>query len=224
MPKHLPICAIAAALLLGALPPVVAASARSATRYALKQELYGGQGAKIRCKRTGLTSHTCTATWRGILGRERAMVRVRATGPSYSPVESYRLTHNGQRASGTVIVPTRRASLGLPLQLVDRVDDLIGEITISAPSRVTDDGQEYLVFPVRARQVTGAARFNPLVSTATLISEGREIDGQSLFSAGCVSVDMAAGEERSTCVAFPAPPSWQQVELGNGSETGVWAP
>lgn len=209
-------------------------------RTAIEDSLYKKLPARnISCKRKSRTRFTCRASWRSALSRTTASIRIRRTGTTISPIDTWsmRATTRSkysptrrERDSGRFVIDTRRAKYGQTLRLLGFESDL--EVT---PSALIDP----LVDPNEFNQPGPGARFVAVTFNVKNVGEDR-YQGSTLSSrlitatnltidttwaTNCPSeLSMAPGEERVACAVFEVPfgARVRQMEFPLGQETGVW--
>jgi len=174
------------------------------------------------------------------------------SGIDASPIDRYRLvvTERSRYSrplrkvkTGRIVIDTRRAAFGQPLQLLGNEDvdvivtptRLIDPYTSATYSDgelidTPDPGTRFLAIELSVRNVAQRAYEDSFSNGARLVTtHHRTID--TTYAAGCngSGIEIPAGETRVGCVVFEVPfgVAIRQFEFatnsGYGEETGAWA-
>ena len=233
-----------------AAPPTL--SKRQAVRHVrtvVKQQFFNARTPRRPvCRRASRLRFRCSARFTDGFRRYRGRVTISRTGLRTSPVDLYRIRavsggsryirRELRRASGRIVVETRRTRVGQLLRLTGSDDTtdieiVVGRIADPFPPAEFEEpppGTRYVAVAVGVRNRSRTRYEDNLSNGMKLVTTAGTTIGSTLVSQ-CTDTDTvsaARGEVRVGCVAFAVPfgASLRQVEFranGNsGRETGVW--
>lgn len=238
---------------LAAPPPLTGAEAVGYVRQVVKADLYETIGRRaVRCARRGAFRQVCALRWKSWIYAFAGRATITRSGLDTSPIDRYQLVvtqrTDGSRPrrkvrSGRIVIDTRRAAFGQPLQLLGneevdvivtptRLIDPYASATYSdgTPIDTPSPGTRFLAIELSARNVARGAYEDSFTNGARLVTTAnRTID--TTYAAGCngSGIKIPAGETRVGCVVFEVPfgVAIRQFEFatnsGYGEETGAWA-
>lgn len=204
------------------------------------------QATRIRstCPPLDAVARECVVSWQEYDRTWKGTVYVERGGPDASPVERWELAAKSKahgaptmrlRKSGRVLVATRRARIGQPLELLTygEPDALISFGAPTDPWTAPNEwstppaGTRWVAFPATVTAGPGTKRLSTTAGLARVVLADGVETVEATGESGCYgSFDMAPGETRQACALFSVPlgVGWSQLEWSAGEETGVWLP